>query len=144
MDARHEALASDLHAACLRLLRRVRLADRALGVTPARLSALSVLVFGGTRRLTELAEAEQVSAPTMSRIVAGLEAAGLVERRTHPGDARAVELRATPAGRRTVHRGRRLRVERLAAQLGTLSHADLRRLERAVPILQRLCEGKEE
>ena len=138
MDPRHEALASDLNAVCLHLLRQLRQSDRALRITPARLSALSVLVFGGPRRLSELADAEQVSAPTMSRIVAAVEEAGLVEREAHPGDARAVRLRATAAGRRTVYRGRRLRARRLATQLATLSHADRRRLERAVAILRRL------
>ncbi|MGA7856601.1 MAG: hypothetical protein WCA11_01650, partial [Terracidiphilus sp.] len=67
-----QRIADQLHSAAIHLLRSVRTQDRSLGVGPAQLSALSVLVFGGPRSLTELAEAEQVRPPTMSRIVAGL------------------------------------------------------------------------
>ena len=73
--------ADRLHSASIHLLRRLRVRDRESGVGPAQLSALSVLVFGGPRSLGELADAEQVRPPTMSRIVAGLERAGLVKRR---------------------------------------------------------------
>src|ERR1700682_1727268 len=73
--------ADRLHSAAIHLLRRLRVLDRESGVGPAQLSALSVLVFGGPRSLGELAEAEQVRPPTMSRIVAGLVRGGLVKRR---------------------------------------------------------------
>src|SRR5258707_12671198 len=63
--------ADRLHSAAIHLLRRLRVRDRESGVGPAQLSALSVLVFGGPRSLGELANAEQVRPPTMSRIVAG-------------------------------------------------------------------------
>src|SRR5947207_5638448 len=72
--------ADKLHSAAIHLLRRLRVRDRESGVGPAQLSALSVLVFGGPRSLGELADAEQVRPPTMSRIVSGLERAGLVKR----------------------------------------------------------------
>ena len=62
-----------LHSAAIHLLRRVRKQDAATGEGPARLSALSVLVFGGPMTLGQLAAAEQVKPPTMSRIVTGLE-----------------------------------------------------------------------
>jgi hypothetical protein len=65
------AVADRLHSAAIQLLRRVRKLDVATGEGPARLSALSVLVFGGAETLGELAAAEQVKPPTMSRIVAG-------------------------------------------------------------------------
>ena len=64
-----------LHSAAIHLLRKVRAQDRSAGIGPAQLSALSVLVFGGPRSLKELADAEQVRPPTMSRIVVGLERA---------------------------------------------------------------------
>jgi DNA-binding MarR family transcriptional regulator len=140
---RVETLAADLHAASLHLLRRLRTSDQALGITPARLSALSVLVFGGPRTLRQLADAEQVSPPTMSRIVAALESAGLVERRPDPRDARAVRLSPTAEGRRTMRRARRLRVEQLARQLQSLPERDLARLERAVEVLRHLEERGE-
>src|SRR2546425_11795543 len=72
--------ADRLHSAAIHLLRRLRVRDRESGVGPAQLSALSVLVFGGPRSLGELADAEQVRPPTMSRIVAGVERGALGER----------------------------------------------------------------
>src|ERR1700674_1915520 len=72
------AIADQLHSAAIHLLRRLRLRNRESGIGPAQLSALSVLVFGGPRSLGELAEAEQVRPPTMSRIVAGLQRSRLV------------------------------------------------------------------
>ncbi len=72
------AAADRLHSAAIHLLRRVRLQDAAAGVGPAQLSALSVLVFAGPKALGELAAAEQVKPPTMSRVVAGLKRSRLV------------------------------------------------------------------
>src|SRR2546426_11655231 len=73
--------ADRLHSAAIHLLRRLRVRDRESGMGPAQLSALSGLgLGGGPRSLGELAEAEQVRPPTMSRIVAGLVRAGLVRR----------------------------------------------------------------
>ena len=89
--------ADRLHSAAIHLLRRLRVRDRKSGVGPAQLSALSVLVFGGPRSLGELADAEQVRPPTMSRIVAGLESAGLV-RRHATEDGRRVRLEASAKG----------------------------------------------
>src|SRR5690349_2739672 len=94
------ATARRLHAAAIHLLRALRRQDAASGVGPARLSALSVLVFRGPTTLGELAQAEQVRPPTMSRVVAGLEEAGLVRRQADPADARRAHLHATAAGRR--------------------------------------------
>jgi DNA-binding MarR family transcriptional regulator len=131
-------VADRLHSAAIHLLRRVRKEDERSGVTPARLSALSVLVFGGPRRLTDLAQAEQVKPPTMTRIVAGLEAEGLVRRRVVSGDARAVSLEATARGVRVMQEGRRRRVESLAAALKELPAGELRLLSDAADIMQRV------
>ena len=98
------ATARALHAAAIHLLRALRRTDAELGIGPARLSALSVLVFGGPRSLGELAEAEQVKAPTMSRIVAGLEGAGMVSKAVQRSDRRATRIRATSSGRRALER----------------------------------------
>ena len=89
-----------LHSAAIHLLRALRRTDAELGIGPARLSALSVLVFGGSRSLGELAEVEQVKPPTMSRIVAGLEEAGMVSKAVDRRDRRATCIRATAKGRR--------------------------------------------
>src|SRR5213082_2488061 len=98
--------ADKLHSAAIHLLRRLRVRDRESGVGPAQLSALSVLVFGGPRSLGELADAEQVRPPTMSRIVSGLTAAGLV-RREATEDGRRVRLVATVKGKNIRWEGRK-------------------------------------
>ena len=82
-----DALADRLHSAAIRLLRRLRAEDAASGVSAPRLSALSVLVFAGPRTLGELAAAEQVRPPTMTRLVTALEAQGLLARTGDPADA---------------------------------------------------------
>ena len=138
VDEPTEALAQELNSVAIHLVRRLRRADESLGVTPARLSALSVLVFGGPRTLTELAAAEQVTGPTMSRLVAALEADGLLRRSPLSNDRRAFLLEATPAGKRLMQRGRRQRVVRLAAELERLGPDDRRTLEAATRILRSL------
>src|SRR5271170_6671053 len=86
------AAADRLHSAAIHLLRRVRLKDVASGVGPAQLSALSVLVFAGPKTLGQLAAAEQVKPPTMSRIVAGLKRRRLIEITRDPRDARRMHI----------------------------------------------------
>ena len=133
-----EQLATELHSVAIHLLRRVRSSDAVLGVTPARLSALSVLVFGGPMSLKQLADAEQGAAPTMSKMVAAMEAERLVRREADPRDGRAVRLIATRAGKQLMERGRRLRVARLAAELKELSAAEQATLRRATRILREI------
>src|ERR1700675_4897906 len=113
---RHETIAAPdrLHSAAIHLLRRVRQQDAASGVGPAQLSALSVLVFAGPKTLGELAAAEQVKPPTMSRIAAGLQRSGLIAITRDPHDARRMHIRATPKGTRLLHEGRKRRIEYLA------------------------------
>jgi DNA-binding MarR family transcriptional regulator len=128
-------VAERLHSAAIHLLRRLRVTDRASGIGPAQLSALSVLVFGGPKSLGELADAEQVRPPTMSRIVRSLERAGLV-RRQPTGDRRRVRLEATANGTKILQEGRRRRVESLAAALGSLSDRELQQLGKATALLE--------
>src|SRR5205809_4567228 len=106
--------ADRFHSAAIHALRHVRREDPATGLSSARLSALSVLVFGGARTLGELAAAEQVRPPTMTRIVRGLEADGLVGRRADPDDGRVVRVRATAKGNRVLQRARERRIANLA------------------------------
>jgi DNA-binding MarR family transcriptional regulator len=133
-------LADQLHSAAIHLLRRLRVRDRESGIGPAQLSALSVLVLGGAKSLGELADAEQVRPPTMSRIVAGLQRAGLV-RRYATEDARRVRLEATPKGVSLMGEGRRRRVASLAKAVASLSEAEQAKLREAVPLLQQLIRG---
>jgi DNA-binding MarR family transcriptional regulator len=131
-------LADRLHSAAIHLLRRVRKQDAASGEGPARLSALSVLVFGGPKTLGELAAAEQVKPPTMSRIVAGLARSRLIEIKPDADDARRVSIRATAKGTRLLHKGRQLRVSDLALHLHALTPGELAQLARGVEVLRKL------
>lgn len=131
-------LANRLNSAAIHLLRRIGRDDAADGVTGARLSALSVLVYGGAQTSSELARREGVAAPTMTPIVDALVRDGLVVRESQPGDRRVSRLRATPAGRELMERGRARRIRNLADELRRLSSADLQRLERAADVLDRL------
>jgi DNA-binding MarR family transcriptional regulator len=131
------AIADRLHSAAIHLLRRLRVRDRESGVGPAQLSALSVLVFGGPRSLGELADAEQVRPPTMSRIVAGLERSGLVKR-LPTEDGRRVRLEASAKGTKILQEGRKRRVESLASALTSLSEDEQRHLSKLVDLLQQI------
>jgi len=135
-----EAVADALHSASIRLLRGVRKEDVRSGLGPARLSALSVLVFAGPMRLSDLARIEQVRPPTMTRVVAGLEARGLVKRRADAQDARAFRIEATARGTKLLQEGRRRRVARLANGLQGLSPDELDLIGRAAAIIERVSK----
>ena len=128
----------DLNSAAIHLLRGMRAADRASGLTPARLSALSVLVFGGPCTLGELARTEDVSAPTMSRIVDGLVRLGLVVREEHPESARKVLVSATDAGRDLMQRAAQLRIDVIVAVLRAMPTEDRRHVVDASAALRDL------
>ena len=133
--------ASALNSGAIHLLRAVRLRDRESGLTAARLSALSVLVFGGPCTLGELARAEDVSGPTMTRIVDGLADAGLVRRQAHPDDGRAVRILATARGEKVMRAAAARRIESIVAALGQLPAADRRALAAAAPLLDQVADA---
>jgi DNA-binding MarR family transcriptional regulator len=133
------AAAERLHSAAIHLLRRLRREDDASGLTAPRLSALSVLVFGGPTTLGGLAAAEQVRPPTMTRLVAALERLGLVVREPDPSDGRVVLVRATARARTVLEAGRARRVAALAARLAALADDERRALEAALPALERVA-----
>lgn len=130
-----ERTADRLHSAAIHLLRRLRREDAKTGVSAPRLSALSVVVFAGPLTLGELATAEQVRPPTMTRLVSALEEAGLVTREPDPNDGRLTRIRATPKGRALLFRGRARRVAALAAEVRALDAADREALARAIDIV---------
>src|ERR1700733_1113807 len=134
------AAADRLHSSAIHLLRRVRIQDAATGEGPARLSALSVLVFSGPKTLGELAAAEQVKPPTMSRIVGGLARSHLVEITEDPQDARRVRIRATVRGTQLLQKGRELRIAYLASHLDRLPPEERVKLGEAVEVLKRLLD----
>ena len=133
-----EELADALHSAAIHLLRRVRRRDAETGLSPARLSALSVVVFGGPLRISELARVEGVRTPTMTPIVAALEADGLVTREADEQDARASILRATAHGRKLMAEGRARRIADLTGELRKLSRDERDVLRRATTLIQQV------
>jgi DNA-binding MarR family transcriptional regulator len=132
--------ASELNSAAIHLLRALRATDRAAGLTPARLSALSVLVFGGPSPLGRLARTEDVAGPTMTRIVDGLCDLGLAERRPHPDGGRLVLVAATAEGERVMRAARQARIDTIVAALRALPAADRAAIAAASPALLRLAD----
>ena len=94
--------------------------------------------MGGPRTLGELAAAEQVRPPTMTKLVHELERAGLASRASDPGDARVVRVRSTAKGQRILQRGREMRITELERRLSDLGGDELAMLERAVGIIERV------
>jgi DNA-binding MarR family transcriptional regulator len=132
-----EETARKLHSAALHLMRYVRAQDTALGVPPGQLSALSVVVFGGRQSLSDLAQAEQVKPPTMSRIVDALVRDGLVKREVDKNDRRSVVITATDKGEKIMHEGRSRREKRLLELLAGLTKDKIELLDQASEILSR-------
>lgn len=131
-------VADHLHSAAIRLLRAVRVADAETGVSPPKLSALSVLVFGGAMSLTALARAEQVTAATMSKLVSDLEAEGLVAKRSDKADKRGLRIEVTAKGRALMQEGKRRRLALLEARVAKLRRAERAELDRAAALMLRL------
>jgi DNA-binding MarR family transcriptional regulator len=128
--------ADRFHSAAIHALRQVAREDAASGLSAARLSALSVLVFGGAKTLGELAAAEQVRPPTITRIVTGLEAAGLVVREADPEDGRVVRVHASPKGRRVLQRARERRIAKLAQRLSHLDSKQIALIREAADLVE--------
>jgi DNA-binding MarR family transcriptional regulator len=131
-------IADRLHSAAIHLLRRLRVEDKAMGLSGPRTSALSVIVFRGPVTMSALAEAEQVRPPTMTRLVDGLERRGLVRRVSHAEDGRVQLVEATAAGKRLLQKGRARRVARLLHDIAHLSGEDQRVLARAAELMESL------
>ena len=132
-------IADRLHSAAIHVLRRLRVEDKAIGLSGPRASALSVIVFRGPVTMSALAEAEQVRPPTITRLVAGLERRGLVRRVSDSRDGRVQLVEATAAGRRLLNRGRARRVARLAQGVAQLTTDDQEVLARAAELMENLA-----
>jgi DNA-binding MarR family transcriptional regulator len=130
-------VADRLHSAAIRLLRHARKQDVLARQGPARLSALSVLVFGGPMALGQLAAAEQVKAPTMSRIVAGLKRSGLAKIQTDSKDARRIRVTATGKGERLLQQARARRVRLVAETISDLRGPEMETLLQAAELMER-------
>ena len=128
-------LARRLDSVAIHLLRRLDREDSVAGASAARLSALAVLVFGGARTLGALAEAENVTPPSMTRLVTAMEADGLVTRTKSATDGRLVLVGATSKGALVLEQGRKQRLAALAGWLGELKPCGLHCLDDAVDLL---------
>lgn len=135
------ATARELNSGAIHLLRAMGRVDAEAGLTPARLSALSVLVFGGPVPLGRLARIEGVTSPTMTRLVDALEAAGLAVRDAHPDSDRMVLVTATPAGRELMLRAAERRADVIVEAMRGLSPTERGVLRDAAPLLERLAAG---
>ena len=131
-------VAETLHRSVLRLLRRLRKVDDDLGLSTARLSALSVLVFVGPQSVGSLAEIEQVSQPTMTSLTQRLIRGGYVRVELDPKDRRIKRLIATAKGKKLLERGRRNRLELLSSMLEALPDADVQLLSRSAATIESL------
>lgn len=130
-------LAITLHASAIYLLRAVRVDDPETGLSPARLSALSVIVHAGPLTLSALAAEEQASRPGMSQLVSSLERDRLVRRMRDPGDGRRWLLESTSEGRRKLLEARRNRLHQLERILSHLTPDERRALARGLSGLNR-------
>jgi len=130
--------ADRVHSAAIHLLRGLRIRDRESGIGPAQLSALSVLVFAGPKSLAELAQAEQVKPPTMSRIVGALVRTKLVRMVTNAKDRRAVVIIPTSKGVALMQKARLRRVESLARAVAALHESEIVLLRQAARIMEEL------
>ena len=135
-NSRHR-VANALNSTAIHALRAARTADTVTGLTPERLSLLSVLVFGGPATMSALARAEHVTRPAITRTVGALEAAGLVRREEVAADRRQSLVSATAAGKRLLEAGRRARIERIAAVLGDVRPEELAELDRALAVVRK-------
>ncbi|MGD9979251.1 MAG: MarR family winged helix-turn-helix transcriptional regulator [Hyphomonadaceae bacterium] len=133
-------VANAIHRAAIRLLRAVRVTDAETGVSAPKLSALSVLTFGGALSLTSLARAEQVTAATMSKLVSDLEADGLVAKRADRKDRRGLRIEVTAKGRALMEEGRRRRLALLQKRLAKLTREERARLAEAATLMTKIAD----
>ena len=129
-------VADRLHSAAIHFLRNAAKPDVLSGQGPARLSAISVLVFGGPKTLGQLAEVERVKPPTMSRIVAGLKRSGLAKIQADSKDARKIWITVTAKGKRLLQEARQRRIQAVAKGLAGLGAAELEILLRAAELIE--------
>lgn len=131
-------LAARLASLSTVLQRHLARTDAGEGLTRARLSALALLVLGGPRTLGELAAAEHVRPPTMTRLVQAMEADDLVAREPNPDDGRSIVIRATARGEAQLEQGRARQIAPLTESISELDGDERLRLEDAADLLGRV------
>lgn len=113
--------------------------DHPADLTTTLVSALATVDRLGPVTLGDLATAERVQPPSMTRIVAKLEGRGLVTRQTDPRDRRVARVDVTAEGRRLLQRSRTRKNALLAQRLRRLTQEELAAVEAALPVLERLA-----
>jgi DNA-binding MarR family transcriptional regulator len=136
-DGRSE-IAALLHEQFARLTRRLRTLEMPNGMTPERLSALSVIEKRGPISVTALAETEMVRPATMSRMITALGTEGLVKRSDDKSDGRGVLVSVTPKGRRAFQRAQEQRLSRFAEVVESLTDDQLVAMRDLTAALERL------
>jgi DNA-binding MarR family transcriptional regulator len=121
-----------------RLNRRLQAATG--GLSHGLLSTLAILTKHGPLRLSDLAQLEDVSAPSMTRTIAELESRGFVARRPDPDDGRAVLVEAAEAGAVAIQEARATRSRVIAELLDALDPHDSATILAALPALERLTD----
>jgi DNA-binding MarR family transcriptional regulator len=129
-------VANRLNSLSIHLVRRVSQATYGDRITPARLSLLSVIVFGGPSTVSELARAEKVSVPAVTRMLDALESDGLAYRQPSEDDRRAVKVLPTESGLRVMEAARARRVQHIADELSFLTQEELDVLLKAAILLE--------
>jgi DNA-binding MarR family transcriptional regulator len=143
MPAKRESspavLAQALRPSVMRLARRLRqMRDDSVGLNSNQLSAMAVLLNNGDQLMGELAAAEKMQPPSMTRIVNGLEVRGYVARRPHPDDRRQCLVTLSDEGRKILLANRRRRDEWLAVRIAQLAPAERNVLREAIGILEKV------
>ncbi|MEE8296149.1 MAG: MarR family transcriptional regulator [Sphingomonadales bacterium] len=139
-----ETIADQLHSAAIHLLRSLKGKDKMLGVSPAQLSALSVLYFLGPLTITRLAEAEGVKLPTISRLVKDMVRFGLVMRERAENDGRSSYISITPKGKALFERGRTARLMAITGALRNLTEENLEVLGNAATLMENAARAVRE
>ncbi len=140
--SRTSELASELRLAVMRLRRRLALEqhpDNELSL--GAMAVLALLFRDDTQTVGDLARAERVKPPSMTRTVNCLTEGGYVVRTDHPGDGRQTLISLSDRGRVTLLADRRRRDAWLHHRLVAMSAEDLRTLERALPLLDQLASS---
>jgi DNA-binding MarR family transcriptional regulator len=135
-----QKIAGQLHSAAIHLLRKLRREDADRELNGPRLSALSVAVFAGPVTLGDLAAAEQVRPPTMTRIVDALAALGYVTRSKSGKDGRSITITATALGKKLLIQCRERRIQPLARQISELGAKERTTLQEAAEILKQVID----
>ena len=131
--------APDLRIAVMRLARRLRTERASDAMTPSQMAVLATLLRSGPMSPGELADAERVQPPSMTRILHSLLAQDMVSREPHPTDRRQVRYQATAQAEKMVQQDRQRRDRWLSRRLAELTDEELQAIGEAIPLLNRLA-----